>query len=211
MQSKNQVLEVYLFINPFEQASYQDEKNVLAFAENQTKKTKIHFMPFLNFNTLSQYMSAHHIPEKDLDKRNALYSQMYDACLAYAAATMQGKKKARNFLLALQKGLFEEQKIYSQDLVVEKAREAKLDVPMFLEDKASDYARTVFLADQKVATEMHISSTTSCVIYNEALFDFGVLIEESVTAELLTRLCADKAMITEHLASKEKPALRVLN
>lgn len=211
MYAKNQILEIYLFINPCEQESYQNEKNILTFAETRSEKTKIHFIPFLNFNTVSGYIAKQNLPEKDLTIRNGLYSKMYDTCLAFTAATMQGKKKGRHFLLALQKALFNEQKKISQELVLEKAREAKLDIPMFLEDLSSDYARTLFLSDQKVAAEMQVCNSSSCVIYSESLSDFGILIEESIPAEFLTSLFINKNGITAHLDSKAKPALRVLN
>ena len=211
MYAKNQILEIYLFINPLEQESYQNEKNILNFAETRSEKTKIHFIPFLNFNTVSDHMTKQKLPDKNLTIRNGLYLKMYNACVAFTAATMQGKKKGYQFLLALQKSLFNEQKAFSQELVLEKARDAKLDIPMFLEDQSSDYARTLFLSDQKVATEMQVCSSPSCVIYNELLSEFGILIEKPTSTEFLTNLFLNKHGIDAHLDSKVSPALRVLN
>lgn len=209
-----QVTEVYLFINPLGSACYEVEKGLLDFVESREEKVHFHFIPVHNFKTFSDYMKAKRLPKNDLNLRNELFFQVYDACLAYAAASMQGKKKGRVFLMNLQQAITVENQPFSQKLIQETAQKAKLDIPMFLEDKKSEFAKTVFESDQKIAREMQVLSTPSCVVFSDQTKNHGVLIEEEITIELLQELCneADTAKPASYrtLSDSKKSHLHVL-
>lgn len=193
----NEMIEIYLFINPIDSTCFQAEKEVLKFVEKSTGKIRVNFIPVHNLSTVTQYLSANNLPKCDLKLRNAIHSETYDICLYYTAATMQGKKKGRNFLLELQSALFEENKPFSEELVLESAKKAKLDIPMFLEDKELDFTKTSFDADQKVAREMNAFNAPSCVLFSEHHKEHGLLIEEGITVELLQALHNPNPMVIE--------------
>lgn len=191
------ITEVYLFVNPIGSTCYKTEKEILRFVDSFNQKVHLHFIPFHNFSTVSSYMKANKLPERNLTLRNKLYSQMYEACLANAAATMQGKKKGRTFLMAMQKAITEDYRIFSSELLIECAKKAKLDIDIFVEDKDSDLAKSAFDADQKVAREMNVLANPSCVLFNHHSKDYGLLIEDCITVELLQKLCRQDAGIHE--------------
>ncbi|WP_414839954.1 DsbA family protein [Carnobacterium sp. TMP28] len=186
-----QITEIYLFINPIGSACYQAEKGLLDFIESSENKIHFHFIPVHNFKTFSDYMKAKKIPKNDLDLRNKHFFQIYEACLAYAAASMQGKKKGRMFLMGLQQAIHIDEKLFSQKLVLEIAKQSNLDIEMFSEDKESEFAKTAFEADQKVAREMHVLSNPSCVVFNDQSSNHGFLIEEDINFETLQSLCGE--------------------
>ncbi|WP_051912497.1 DsbA family protein [Carnobacterium funditum] len=208
-----QVTEIYLFINPIGSACYQAEKGLLDFIESNEKKIHFHFIPVHNFKTFSDYMKAKKLPKNDLDLRNKHFFQIYEACLAYAAASMQGKKKGRIFLMALQQAIAIDNQPFSQKLVYETALKSNLDIPMFSEDKQSEFAKTAFEADQKVAREMHVLSNPSCVVFNDQSSNHGLLIEEDINFETLQALCnegKDKNQLAFSGRNKKKNHLFVL-
>lgn len=193
----NEMIEIYLFINPINPTCLQAEKEVLKFVEKSTSKIRVNFIPIHNLSTVSHYLSTNNLPKNDLTLRNAVHSMTYDVCLYYSAATMQGKKKGRNFLVELQYALIEENQTFSEALVLEAAKKAKLDIPMFLEDKELDFTKTSFEADQKVAREMNVFNTPSCVLFSDQHKDHGLLIEKGITVELLQALHNPNPMIIE--------------
>lgn len=215
----NEMIEIYLFINPIDSTCFQAEKEVLKFIEKTTGKIRVNFVPIHNLSTVTQYLATNNLPKCDLTLRNAVCSVTYDICLYYTAATMQGKKKGRNFLIELQQSLIEENKPFSEDLVLEAANKAKLDIPMFLEDKELDFTKTSFEADQKVAREMNAFNAPSCVLFSDHHKEHGLLIEEGITVELLQALHNPNPMIIEarnqmisekEVRSFNKAALQVL-
>lgn len=207
-----QVIEIYLFINPIGSVCYQAEKGVMDFIQSCEEKVHFHFIPVHNFKTFSDYMKALELPAKDLNLRNELFSQTYEACLAYSAACMQGKKKGRVFLMAMQQALTIDNLPFSQKLLQQIAYESNLDIPMFLEDKKSEFAKAAFEADQKIAREMNILTTPSCVVFSDQHKDHGLLIEEYITVDLLEKLCVQGSEVYESnpiaIASNQLPAVK---
>ena len=193
----NELIEIYLFINPIDSTCFQAEKEVLNFIEKATNRIRVNFIPVHNLTTVTQYLSTNNLPKNDLELRNSVHSLVYDICLYYTAATMQGKKKGRNFLLELQHALLEENRVFSEDLILESAEQAKLDIPMFLEDKELDFTKTSFEADQKIACEVNVFNTPSCLLFNDNHKEHGLLIEEGITVELLQALQNPNPMIIE--------------
>ncbi|WP_407372432.1 DsbA family protein [Carnobacterium sp.] len=193
----NEMIEIYLFINPIDSSCLQAEKEVMQFVEKSTGKISVHFIPIHNLSTVTQYLATNNLSKSDLTLRNAVCSVTYDICLYYSAAKMQGKKKGRNFLLELQDALIEQKKSFSEALVLEAAKKAKLDIQMFLEDKELEFTKTSFEADQKVAREMNAFNAPSCVLFSDHHKDHGFLIEEGITVELLQALHNPNPLIVE--------------
>lgn len=212
MLTTNNIIEFYLFINPMEKDSFENIQNILTFTKTRQEKVKLHIFPLLNLPSFNHFMYKNDLPEKDLDMRNKLFSHMYDMCLSFIAASMQGKKKGRNFLLHLQEAMFSDQRAYSQELILEIAEQTKIDVPMFLEDKASDFVKTTFSSDQKVAREMNVETTPSCVMFNDSMYEHGLLLENKVSSSLLNNLHDIAPHQLDTVIEKNVfPTLRVLN
>ncbi|MBM6613461.1 DsbA family protein [Desemzia sp. RIT804] len=212
MLTTNQMIEFYLFINPMDKDSFENIQNILTFTKTRQEKVKLHILPLLNLPSFNHYMYKNNLSEKDLDMRNKLFSQTYDMCLSFIAASMQGKKKGRNFLLDLQDAVFNQNRTYSEELILEIAEQTKIDVPMFIEDKASDFVKTTFSSDQKVAREMNIETTPSCVMFNDSMYEYGLLLENKVSYSLLNNLYSIAPNQLDTVIEKNVfPSLRVLN
>lgn len=186
LSSSPKIYEVYLFVNPIGLKCYRAEQEVLKIIDKLTD-IKIHFrfVTFHNFNTVSHYMKRMNLPSNNLQLRNQTYHTIYDACLAYKAALMQGKKRGRNFLLLLQKELTTNPIEYSDDLLATVAKGARLDVDMFFEDKNSEFVKSAYESDQHIAQEMNIVRTPSLVIFDSMNQNYGVLIDDKLSSDLI--------------------------
>lgn len=196
------VFELYLFVNPIGLKCLNSEHEVLHFIEsleiNEGFKVHFRFLTFHNFNTVTHYMKRLNMPTNDLQLRNKIYQTIYDASLAYKAALMQGKKRGRKFLMLLQKELNVNMIDYSQELLVDVAKVANLDVEMFLEDKASSFVKSSYDADQRTAQEMNISNNPSLVIFDNFNQQFGVLLEDVINYELIEKAFNHANSLDQH-------------
>lgn len=188
----NNVIEVFLFVNPLGSECYETEKMMEKFSSERNEKVRLRFIPLLNFQTIGQHLREQNIAGASLDMRNRLYEEFYHASLAFQAASMQGKKKGRQFLLALQKAIVVDHQDFSKETVLEVAQKVNLDMEMFEEDLISDLAKNAFTKDQKLAQEMSVKQASSCVIFQNSTQEVGYRIESTITKQLLHGLCDEK-------------------
>lgn len=189
----NNVIEVFMFVNPLGSECYETGKMIVNFSNERNEKVRLRFVPLLNFQTIGQHLRDQNITGASIDMRNRLYEEFYHASLAFQAASMQGKKKGRQFLLALQKAIVIDKQAFSKEAVVEAAKDAKLDMEMFEEDLLSDLVKNAFTKDQKLAQEMSVNQAPSCVIFQHSSQELGYRIESTITKQLLHGLCDEKA------------------
>ncbi|MBP1047728.1 DsbA family protein [Enterococcus sp. BWM-S5] len=184
------MIEIYLFVNPLGKICLSIERDILKFAQAESKKIQLRLIPLVNMNTIKNLLKVHEISSTDITGRNKLFENTYSAALDFKAAQLQGKKKGRHILLNLQQMIAEDNIPYSTDLAEKLIVEAGGDLEMFQADRNSSFVKDSFQIDQQIAREMGVSKHPSAVIYNYACDrDFGVLVEECLTIEHVMRLC----------------------
>ena len=202
--SSDRIFDLYLFVNPISENCYRCEKEVLRFIDQIPNKVHFHFVTFHNFKTVTHFMKKYHFDYTDCDLRNEIYRSIYDASLSYKAACLQGKRLGKEFLITLQRYLHVDHVPYSQDLIDLLIEEIGLDREMFLEDKESDLVRLDYEKDQKIALEMNIQHNPSLVVFDTANQNFGMLIDNCISAEKLNKICIEEYPIkTTCCTSKE--------
>ncbi|WP_051237692.1 DsbA family protein [Lacticigenium naphthae] len=203
MEFSKKIMEIFLFVNPLGPRCYETEKIVLDFVQERNEKVKLRFIPFVNFHTISTQLSLHPIKETTIETRNKLYMDTYETALAFTAVSMQGKNIGRQFLMALQKSLIEQQNKVSNKLISEIISSLPIDTEMFLEDWHADFTKQLFLKDQKIAREMDVSQTPSLVLFSSMSSDYGSVIESTVSKEVLHGLCDSQNQKIHNLSSKK--------
>lgn len=184
------MIEIYLFVNPLGKICLNIEREILKFAQTESKKIQLRLIPLVNMKTIKNLLKVHEIAATDIMGRNKLFEDTYAAALDFKAAQLQGKKKGRYILLNLQKLVTEDKTPYSTALAEKLIVDAGGDLDMFKADRNSSFVKDSFQIDQQIAREMGVSKHPSAVIYNYACDrDFGVLIEECLTIEHIKRLC----------------------
>ncbi|WP_208558816.1 DsbA family protein [Marinilactibacillus kalidii] len=200
----NNVIEIFLFVNPLGAKSYEAEEIIEVFSKERDEKVKVRFIPLLNFNSVKRQLLDEKYHSTSIENRNRLYTDSFNASLAYAAASMQGKKKARKFLMVLQEMIMESQGFLTKSIVIAAAKKAKLDLEMFEEDLMSDIAKSAFTKDQKLAEEMAVNDTPSCILFNGVDAECGYRIETTLSTKLLHGLCSDDTIAQEIPETKNK-------
>lgn len=118
------------------------------------------------------------------------------ASLAIKAAELQGKKSGMLFLRKLQENLFlKKQNISDGDVLLQCAKEAKLDVEEFERDLFSTSAKKAYQCDLKLTREMEVDYIPTIVFFNQVVEEEGIKISglypyeiyELVLKEMLQR------------------------
>ncbi|MDN6730323.1 MAG: DsbA family protein, partial [Alkalibacterium sp.] len=180
---------------------YETEKTIEAFSNERDEKVKVRFIPLLNFHTVGNIMKEK--KDQTLSNRNMFYTDSFNASLAFQAASMQGKKKGRKFLMLLQDKVINDNKEVTRDLFIQIAKAINLDVEMFEEDIDSELTKTAFKKDQKLAQEMEIENAPSCILYAGCDSTCGYMMDTTITKQLL------HGFSDENLAFKKSPSNRL--
>ena len=187
--STERIFDCYLFINPIGKQCYHCEQEVMKFIERTPYKVHVHFIPFHNFKSVTQYMKNNQLNDKNIDLRNEIYTKIYDASLSYKAALLQGKKLGRAFLMELQTQLHLLHKEYTPELLQEIIQTIGLDEKMFYEDKASKLVHQEYEKDQQIAQEMMVETNPSLVIFDNLNQQYGVILHQNINADIIEHVC----------------------
>ena len=187
--STERIFDCYLFINPLGKQCYKCEQEVMKFIKRTPHKVHVHFLPFHNFKSVTQYMKNNQLNVKNIDLRNEIYTKIYDASLSYKAALLQGKKLGRAFLMELQTQLHLLHKEYTPELLKEIIQIIGLDEKMFYEDKASKLVHQEYEKDQQIAQEMMVEMNPSLVIFDNLNQQYGVILHQNINADIIEHVC----------------------
>lgn len=179
-------LECYLFVNPLGQRCYQTEQALLNIIQYIPVKTDLHIYCVHNQQTVSAFMQHKGIDVHNLTERNRIFQVIYKASLAYKAASLQGKRKGRNFLLQMQAEIDSDISRFSTEYVLQLAEQTGLDTILFQADWQSDYVRELYLKDQKIAADMGATCVPTLVMFEHSQDGDGILVTDTITEEIIT-------------------------
>lgn len=193
------LFEFYLFVNPLGSLCYQCEQEISKVVKAISTSTDVYILPYHNQTTVKEFMERLSIPGNDLNQRNDFYRKVYHACLAFKAASMQGQRNGRRYLMSLQSHLMGKASLYNRPLAIKLAKELNLDVETFVQDLESDFVRKLYMRDQKIAKEMQISQTPTLIIRELQSNNIETLVKEEITLHQI--LNQTDMMVADHIAS----------
>lgn len=165
------VLEIYLFIDPLNRHCYDAEKTIDKISSKLKTSVSVRFVSMLNIKILND-VAAHR------EITNFNHELPFNMVLDSKAASFQGKRFGRHFLMDLQRELLINAEDYSDDLVLGLAEQNGLDCDMFREDRRSQLAKKMFHTDQQMAHEMSVKDPSTAVLFNSAVDNSGILIKD---------------------------------
>ncbi|MDO4432526.1 MAG: DsbA family protein [Aerococcaceae bacterium] len=199
--------EFYLFVSPLGYKCYQAEQALLDIIQTLSAKTELHILCYHNHTVVSRFLNQlSHLPQ-DLETRNRVFQLVYDACLAYKAASLQGKRKAREFLLSMQREIAGNVERFTTDYALDLAQRIGLDVPLFETDWRSDYVRKLYLKDQQIAHDMNAQTIPSLVAFEHSVNTDGVLLTDAITCETILEQLSD---VVSHCPQKSNSLFKLI-
>ncbi|MEO1773113.1 DsbA family protein [Candidatus Enterococcus ferrettii] len=198
------MIEIYLFINPIGDRCLNIEKQITELMKKNDLKIQLRLIPLMNLHTVSDLLIREGLSKKDIRKRNKLSDNIYSAALDVKAAQLQGKKRGRIFLMKLQEELTKKKTTYSEELVYRLFSEVGGDMETFIEDRASDLVKELFIADQQIARDMNITKHPSAVIYNCANdAGTGVRVEGFSAIKYVINACKSRESMLRFFKTQE--------
>lgn len=170
------MLEIHLFVNPLGQRCFQCERDLLRVDVQLNNTVNFQFIPLMNMQTIDKTLHDYRQQHWHVFNQQKIANTTYSVILDYKAALFQGRKRGRMFLLDIQKALLEEHADYNVDLVQRLAKEAQLDMEMFMEDRQSSLAKQCFKKDQRLANQMGITDSATAIVINTSNPEYGTLI-----------------------------------
>ncbi|MGM0215513.1 DsbA family protein [Enterococcus sp. AZ109] len=199
------MIEIYLFVNPIGGRCLTIERQITELMKKNDLKIQLRLIPLLSLHTVSDLLTREGLSKKDINKRNRLSNIIYSASLDVKAAQLQGKKRGRCFLMKLQEELTEKHTPYSKSLVYRLFSEVGGDMETFIEDRASDLVKELFVADQQIARDMQITQHPAAVIYNCVNDEgTGVRIEGGNTIQHVINACRSRESMLRFFENQEK-------
>lgn len=200
-----------MFVNPIGGVCLETERNIIDSLDYHHQKARINVVPLTNLQIVTDYLERNHLDQHDLDLRNHISTVIYESLLDFKAASFQGKKKARAFLLSLQKHINHDQAKYSDDLINLVVAEAALDPATFWDDRNSQLVKDLCEADRQLASELGVKRTPSTVLvdYRHNIDGDGILIEGCVSNKLIDQIVEDRLSSYQEIVNRT-PFLQML-
>ena len=187
----NQLIEIFLFVDPLGKKCNNVRKIISNFKTERPERIKVRVIPMVNFSKVYRHTRRQSISldSSIVDQNNQFSNNTYQACLAFHASAMQGKKMAHKFLEVLQEQVVEEGLPYTDELMYSIVKNIGLDVEMFKEDYESELTKKIYKKNLNIAAEMKVKSTPSCVVFKDDDEAEAVRLNKEIEKEILHSLC----------------------
>lgn len=206
------MLEIHLFVNPLGMRCFRCENDVLRVDHELNTKINYQFVPLFNMQTIDNTLDLYQLNSHDLATRQCVSNTLFRVILDYKAALFQGRKRGRQYLLRLQSAMIQKGVDYSTELATQIAKDAKLDLEMFMEDRQSKLARQAFHKDQQMAAELGVTKTATAVVFDSNDPEYGFLIPNFDYQTLIRSLRDDKLSQSakQFAAQYQHPVLKII-
>jgi len=187
----SQFIEIFFFTDPLGKRCNSARKIIKQFRSERPEKIKLRVIPIVNFKRVYGHTRKviRKTRESFVDSNNQFSTNTYQACLGFHASSMQGKNKAHDYLALLQEQVVEEKLDFTEDLSFEVAEEVGLDMEMFKDDYKSELTKKIYRKNLRLASEMKIMGTPSCVIFKDGQNEEALRLHENIETEILHSIC----------------------
>lgn len=204
-------IEIYVFIDPLCAECWSLEPYLKKLSVEYGRFFTIRHIVSGHLTTLNTDSFDQPIKLKDIWERTARRTGMscdgdlwlenpvsypWVTSLAIKAAELQGKKAGKHFFRKLQENIFLKKKdISNEEVLLQCAQEAKLDVEEFEKDLFSQSAKKALQCDLRLTREMEVDYIPTIVFFNQVAEEEGIKISglypydiyELVLKEMLQR------------------------
>ena len=192
----SQYIEIFLFLDPLGRRCNNARKIIKEFRTERPEKIKLRVIPMVNLKRVYGHARKQIGQNRAsfVERNNHFSSNTYNACLAFHASAMQGKNMAHKFLTLMQEYVVEQHYDFTEELAFDVAEKIHLDMEMFEEDFNSELTKKIYRKNLKIASDMEITGTPSCVIYKDGKHEDSVRLGEEIEREILHSICGLEAL-----------------
>lgn len=186
-----QNIEIFLYLDPLGKRCNSVRKIISNFRTERPEKIKLRIIPMVDFKRVYGHARkrTNHDRATFVDHNNRFATNTYQACLAFHASAMQGKNKSNQFLTSLQEYVVENRMDFTEDIIFVIAEQIGLDMESFRQDYKSDLVRNIYRKSLRLASDMEITSTPSCVIYKDGSHEEAFRLDDEIEREILHSIC----------------------
>lgn len=158
--------EIFLYINPLCSYCLKVEQAMIDFTRKHDIDTQYHFVTNYNMATINDYMQLKGFKITDIEGRTKTSQDIVEAAKLYKAASCQGNKKARNFLMNLQEQVNVLNNPFDDTTIKRTINNSGLDYKSIMADKDSECVVQGLKRDQQLSMEMHIQKAPAAVVFD---------------------------------------------
>ncbi|WP_334332328.1 DsbA family protein [Companilactobacillus sp. HBUAS59544] len=158
--------EVFLYINPLCSYCLRVEQSIIDFTRKHDIDTQYHFVTNYNMATINDYIQMKGFKLSDIEERNKASQEVVEAAKLYKAASCQGNKKARNFLMNLQEQVNILNNPFDDTTIRRAINNSGLDYKAIMTDKESQCVEQGLKRDQQLSMEMNVQKAPTAVIFD---------------------------------------------
>ena len=192
MEPTNHLVEIYYFFDPFSKECIAMEPiiNKLLIEYRDHVSIKKVLAPSLSVLTKCQAQST---------------SNKDNVALAYKAAEIQGRSKARAFIRYIFNRISPKNSICTQEMIDDSARLAGIDITTFHQDLQSPNLDTMLKYDLAVYREMDVESLPTMVFFSGDVHEEGVKVEGSYPYHIYTYIINE--LLNIEIEKKQLPSI----
>ena len=158
--------EVFLYINPLCSYCLKVEQAIIDFTRKHDIDTQYHFVTNYNMATLNDYMQQQGFKITNIEERTNATQEVMEAAKLYKAASCQGNKKARNFLMNLQEQINVLNNPFDDTTIKRAINNSGLDYKAIMTDKDSQCVVNGLKRDQQLSMEMNVLKAPTAVVFD---------------------------------------------
>lgn len=158
--------EIFLYINPLCSYCLKVEQAMIDFTRKHDIDTQYHFVTNYNMATINDYMQLKGFKITDIEERANTSRDIVEAAKLYKAASCQGNKKARNFLMNLQEQINVLNNPFDDTTIKRAINNSGLDYKSIMTDKESQCVVQGLKRDQQLSMEMNIQKAPTAVVFD---------------------------------------------
>lgn len=184
------MFEIFLFVNPIGIYCYDTEVSIKNALSELKIKSKIRFVPITNAKVIREDIIRRKMQGQTINDVPQYTMASFQALRTYHAINLKyGNKKARYYLVNLQKAISGDFNVYSQDLPQQVALDLNLDLNKINDSKINPYIDFSIKKDKETACKYNVHNIPTAIIYNEiGNATTGVLIEGVLAHDKLIKL-----------------------
>lgn len=191
------MFEIFLFVNPVGIYCYNTEVLIKNALDELNINCCFHFVPIINSKVVSDDIIRRKKKGQRINDVSQYTIASFQALRVYHGIKLEyGNKKARLYLVNLQRAISDNFNNYSVNLPREIARTLRLDFERITNRKIRNYIDDSIHQDKILAQKFNVRNIPTTIIFNESGNYNGIMLEGTFAHDKLVTLLKNEGCIS---------------